>query len=278
MGGNAPEGGNKEEKTPAAPVVDTKTPKAPEKGEPENMETDEKKERDYNSAASELAMGAALEKTITQIQEMGFPRDQVMKALKAAFNNPDRAVEYLMTGIPESANEPQQPQAATGDEGGQGAEESTPEQPFNMFAPETAPSSGQMPNNPLAALRNNPQFQTLRALVQQSPQLLQPMLQELGKNNPQLLAAINENQEQFLQILNEPLGPGEQNLAEMMSQMVSGEGGPGPQMVEVELTEEEAAAVDRLVALGFEKEACIEAFLVCGKNEEAAANFLLENS
>ena len=46
---------------------------------------------------------------------------------------------------------------------------------------------------------------------------------------------------------------------------------------EIAVTEEEAAAIDRLQNMGFERAACIEAFIACDRNEEAAANFLLEN-
>lgn len=251
--------------TPAAPV------KAPDE---EMVDAEKEKDDRYKSAASELATGDSLNAKIEQIMEMGFPRDDVVKALRAAYNNPDRAVEYLMTGIPENIVAEQQASVAAEDSRGEQPASAAPDaQPFNMFAPRQGGSAGGSDSS-LASLRSNPQFMTLRALVKQNPQLLSPMLQELGKNNPELLARINENQEEFLSIINEPLGPGEEQLAEAMQQLAGGE----EQAVEIELTEEDSAAIDRLVAMGFEKEACIEAFLICDKNEEAAANFLLENS
>ena len=47
-------------------------------------------------AEERLAVGEEYEKTVTQLMEMGFPREQVAKAMKAAFNNPERATDYLL--------------------------------------------------------------------------------------------------------------------------------------------------------------------------------------
>ena len=49
------------------------------------------------SAESQLVTGETYERTVAELQSMGFPREQVVMALRASFNNPDRAVEYLLS-------------------------------------------------------------------------------------------------------------------------------------------------------------------------------------
>ena len=53
---------------------------------------------DYGQAASDLVAGNNLEGTIQHILDMGggtWDRDTVVRALRTAFNNPARAIDYL---------------------------------------------------------------------------------------------------------------------------------------------------------------------------------------
>jgi UV excision repair protein RAD23 len=50
-----------------------------------------------NSAEERLVMGAEYEKTVAELVGMGFSKEEVTRALKAAFNNPERATEYLVS-------------------------------------------------------------------------------------------------------------------------------------------------------------------------------------
>ncbi|MEQ2215172.1 UV excision repair protein RAD23 A [Xenoophorus captivus] len=48
-------------------------------------------------ASSTLVTGAEYEAMLTEIMSMGYERERVVAALRASFNNPHRAVEYLLT-------------------------------------------------------------------------------------------------------------------------------------------------------------------------------------
>uniref|UniRef100_A0A8C8SSE2 UV excision repair protein RAD23 n=1 Tax=Pelusios castaneus TaxID=367368 RepID=A0A8C8SSE2_9SAUR len=207
-----------------------------------------------DDAASTLVTGSEYETMLTEIMSMGYERERVVAALRASYNNPHRAVEYLLTGIP-GISEPER--APT-------QESQPPEQP----APEG--------ENPLEFLRDQPQFQNMRQVIQQNPALLPALLQQLGQENPQLLQQISQHQEQFIQMLNEPLG----EMADISD--IEGEigaiGEEAPQMNYIQVTPQEKEAIERLKALGFPESLVIQAYFACEKNENLAANFLLSQN
>ncbi|KAK9803312.1 hypothetical protein WJX72_011968 [[Myrmecia] bisecta] len=99
---------------------------------------------DYSTAASNMAIGPQLQATINSIQEMGFERVEIIRALRAAFNNPERAVEYLMTGIPAGVEQPQAaapPPASGAPAAGAlaGAGAAVPQQPAAAAGPNAQP-------------------------------------------------------------------------------------------------------------------------------------------
>ncbi|KAI4385929.1 hypothetical protein MLD38_003914 [Melastoma candidum] len=240
----------------------------------------------YGQAASNLVAGTNLEGTIQQILDMGggtWDRDTVVRALHAAYNNPERAVEYLYSGIPEQADvpavarapatgqpanppaQPVQPQAAPAPTSGPNA---NPLDLFPQGLPSVGAGAGAAGANTLDFLRNSQQFQALRAMVQANPQILQPMLQELGNQNPHLMRLIQEHQTDFLRLINEPVEGGEGNILGQLAASM-------PQAVSV--TPEEREAIERLEAMGFDRAIVMEVYFACNKNEELAANYLLDH-
>ncbi|KAK7136590.1 hypothetical protein R3I93_016813 [Phoxinus phoxinus] len=237
------------------------------------------------AAASILVTGQAYENLVTEIMSMGYEREQVIAALRASFNNPDRAVEYLLMGIPTESEQPPaevvQPTAVSNP---------TPPAPQRPQPPPAVPAaaaaaagaeSGSVPAaaaaNPLEFLRNQPQFQQMRQIIQQNPTLLPALLQQLGRDNPQLLQQITQHQERFVQMLNEPhaVGAG----AAGVTGAAEAAGAPSePQRNYIQVTPQEKEAIERLKALGFPEGLVIQAYFACEKNENLAANFLLQQN
>jgi len=111
------------------------------------------------------------------------------------------------------------------------------------------------------------------------PQRLPAMLQAVASTQPELARAIGENPEAFMQMIQAAgAGPGQDPVGQMMAAGGAGAGGPPPGTTVVRLTEDERAAVERLMSLGFDRNAVLQAYLACDKNEELAANFLFDTA
>jgi len=227
------------------------------------------------------------------MEEMGFPKDQVMRAMRASFNNPDRAVEYLMTGIPAhlereaagpSAGAPQQPaqQGGTAAAGAAQPAAATPAAapaantggPQNLFQlAQQQQQSGGGGNNAAAAanidieaLRSNPIVQQIRQQLLTNPEGVQPLIQNILATNPEVadtLRTFLNNQEMLMQLFGDAF---------------EGEGAQGQAGQQIAVTPEEMASIERLQGMGFSRGQAIQAFIAADRNEEFAANLLFDGA
>ncbi len=113
----------------------------------------------------------------------GHSEAAVRAALNASNGNADLAFEILISGgVPQMMSPPSMTTA-----------------PLNVPA---APTTG---SNELDRLRQHPQFNDLKRLIQSNPAALPQLLQLLGSQDPSLLAAITANEQAFLAMMNEPI-------------------------------------------------------------------------
>lgn len=217
------------------------------------------------SADSGLVVGEDYNRMVQNIQDMGYERSQVEAALRASFNNPDRAVEYLLTGIP--------PQIEVGGGGGPAAAAAAAAAAVVGGTP-AVPAAGTGGENPLAFLRDHEMFQQIRSVIQQNPNMLSTMLQQIGQSNPQLLQIISQNQEAFIRMINEGEGGEEEGgIPGLPGGDGTGDALDQPGVIQVSPQDKEA--IERLKALGFPEHLVVQAYFACEKNENLAANFLL---
>jgi len=259
--------------------------------------------------------------SVQQLVNMGFPEAESRAALTAAMGDPNLAFEFLSGGV-------QMPPAPAARPAAQPA----------APAPAGAVSIEQ--------LRQHPQFNMLKQLVQQNPAAIPQVLDLISQQSPALYAAIQADNDAFISMMNEPitdtpapqatpvpaattgfpaggapgglpgagdaanmigflsalppqqraqfaqtLGMSPQELEgfimmmnslppEQLQQVLGGalggaSGAGGRNTRVVRLTEDEMAAVNRLMELGFSQQQAAEAYLACDKNEELAANLLL---
>lgn len=118
---------------------------------------------------------------------MGFPENECRAALVASMGNPDLAYEFLLSGIP--------PSLAASSAAATAATTSA------AASQQATPATG------IDQLRQHPQFNSLKTLLQRNPACLPEVLDVIGQQSPALLAEIHANNEAFIAMMNEPIQP-----------------------------------------------------------------------
>lgn len=234
---------------------------------------------------SMMVTGDQLKETIDNLCNIGFNKENVERAMRLAYNNPNRAFDFLTNGFPPTLNESDN---------------------ANPYSNSTANAGSQLTEdmiedlgagaNVSELLRNSNFLNALRDVTASNPQRIPELLEMIERVDPSLLEAIRENQGEFMRVIqnlgNTDLEQSEntENVEALDDEEPLGESFMEPTEEQINetldttnnyavsiLNESEMESVKKLEALGFSKHAALEAFIACDKNEEMAANYLFEN-
>ena len=241
---------------------------------------------------------------IDEICSMGFEdRSQVALALRAAYMNVDRAVEYLFDGIPPHLVEeltrnaapaaPSSSPSSTATAAAPNASTTAPAPSTTTASAAPAAAAPPTPESELrAALASIPQFDEIRALYMQNTETLPIVTQQIALRHPAVYELIERHPEAFLAVMRETGTPGteeatpSQSAAGTATSAARGTAGEdeGSFMnqlpAELDLTAEDRVAVQQLVELGggmWDERSALLVYLATQRNQEVAASILFEN-
>lgn len=223
-------------------------------------------------ANSSFLTGNELEVAVNNIMEIGYSREEVQRAMRMSFNNPDRAVEYLMNGLPEQGPSESQAAApapaaapaaaASGNLFEQAAAQAAAENQGGGDA-DMLPSEDDGHGRQVIDLGNPQVLAQLRTLVEHNPSALQPLIQALVQSNPQLAEVLSSDPEGFMRLLSGNADMGDEESFELPTMQ--------------QLPEQDRTSVEQIVAMGIPESKAIEAYLMCGKNVEMAVQYYFDN-
>ncbi|SBS82776.1 DNA repair protein RAD23, putative [Plasmodium ovale] len=249
-----------------------------------------------NNAESMLLTGDRLKETIDNICAMGFDEEVVKKAMVLAYNNPNRAIDYLTNGFPDiiDANVTNEMGENTYEYGDNGHIHQSGDNDNVSNLSNLLMNYNQLDDNSRQTIANNPEvmrhspfFNIIRDVALSNPQRIPEIMEMIGRTDPSFLEYIRENQNEFLSALqnygNENISIDENDLppndtfTEQGNQNITDPNDENFNIPITPLNENEMESIKKLESLGFPKHLALEAFIACDKNEEMAANYLFEN-